>query len=122
MATLDEVKLARLQHLKNLQAQAAGLKRGVERYLHDPVAFASECINWGTSDGLTFYQEDILNLLESQRRVSVRGPHGLGKSTVSAIAVLWFAVTRDGAGVDWKAVTTAGAWRQLINSLSPEIR
>jgi hypothetical protein len=120
--TLEELKLARLQYLQELQAQAAGLKKGVERYLHDPVAFARECIDWGDEGGLTFYQEDILNLLEEKRRVSVRGPHGLGKSTIAAITVLWFTVTRDSAGIDWKAVTTAGAWRQLINYLWPEIR
>ena len=120
--SLAEVKLARLQHLKDLQAKTAGLKRGVDQYLHDPVGFVRDCIDWGDDGGLTFYQEDILNLLEDKRRVSVRGPHGLGKSTVSAMTVLWFAVTRDAAGVDWKAVTTAGAWRQLINYLWPEIR
>lgn len=122
MATLDEIKLQRLQRLKTLQSQVAGLKRGVEQYLHDPVAFAADCVDWGEEGGLTFYQDEILALLEEQRRVSVRGPHGLGKSTIAAITVLWFAVTRDAAGVDWKAVTTAGAWRQLINYLWPEIR
>ena len=47
--------------------------------------------------------------------------YGLGKSTISAFTILWFALTRDANGVDWKAVYTAGAWRQLINYLSPEI-
>lgn len=42
-------------------------------------------------------------------------------STTSAIAVLWFALTRDAVGRDWKCVTTAGAWRQLIQYLWPEI-
>jgi hypothetical protein len=53
--------------------------------------------------------------------LAVRGPHGLGKTTVNAIAVLWFALTRDAAGIDWKAATTAGAWRQLEYYLWPEI-
>ena len=35
--------------------------------------------------------------------------------------LLWFALTSDAAGVDWKAVTTAGSWRQLTNYLWPEI-
>ncbi len=43
-------------------------------------------------------------------------------STTSALAVLWFALTRDAAGRDWKCVTTAGAWRQLTHYLWPEIR
>lgn len=122
MPTLEELKLQRLQYLQELQAQAAGLKKGVEQYLHDPVGFMHDCLDWGSEGGLTFYQEDIMALLEEKRRISVRGPHGLGKSAVSALTVLWFAVTRDAAGIDWKIVTTAGAWRQLINYLWPEIR
>jgi hypothetical protein len=123
MPTLDELKLQRLQYLQELQSKAAGLKKGVDQYLHDPVGFMHDCVDWGEGNsGLTFYQEDIMALLEEKRRVSVRGPHGLGKSAVSALTVLWFAITRDAAGVDWKIVTTAGAWRQLINYLWPEIR
>jgi len=34
---------------------------------------------------------------------------------------LWFALTRDAAGVDWKVVTTAGAWHQLTAYTWPEI-
>jgi hypothetical protein len=121
-ATLEELKLERLQYLKDLQARAAALNQGVEQYFHDPVGFARDCIDWGKDGGLTFYQDDVLDLLRDHKRVSVRGPHGLGKSMVSAVTVLWFAITRDAAGVDWKVVTTAGAWRQLINYLWPEIR
>jgi hypothetical protein len=119
--SLDVVKLERLRHLQQLQREAAKLKASVAQYYHDPVGFAQDCINW-TSDGLTAYQQDILGLLSEKHRVSVRGPHGLGKSTTSAVTILWFALTRDAAGVDWKCVYTAGAWRQLINYLAPEIR
>jgi hypothetical protein len=35
--------------------------------------------------------------------------------------VLWFALTRDAAGVDWKVVTTAGSWHQLTAYTWPEI-
>lgn len=114
MATLEELKLQRLQYLQQLQSKAAGLKKGVEQYLHNPVGFMHDCVDWGSEGSLTFYQEDIMALLEEKRRISVRGPHGLGKSAVSALTVLWFAITRDAAGIDWKVVTTAGAWRQLI--------
>lgn len=90
-------------------------------YYADPVGFADDCIDWRGDDGLTAYQRDVLAAIPERRRVAVRGPHGLGKSTLAAVAVLWFAVTRDAAGVDWKVVTTAGAWRQLIHYLWPEI-
>jgi hypothetical protein len=37
------------------------------------------------------------------------------------VTVLWFALTRDAAGVDWKVATTAGSWHQLTQYLWPEI-
>lgn len=92
------------------------------RFYNNPVGFATECIDFGTTGGLTAYQQDVLANLPEKRRVAVRGPHGLGKSTTSAICVLWFALTRDAAGVDWKVATTAGAWRQLERYLWPEIK
>ena len=111
----------RLRYLLELQRRAARIKRGVARYYDDPVGFAHDCIDWGGSDGLTFYQEEILGALPERKREAVRGPHGLGKSSQAAIAVLWFALTRDAAGVDWKIVTTAGSWHQLIAYTWPEI-
>lgn len=54
--------------------------------------------------------------------MAVRGPHGLGKTAFAAWIVLWFALTREAAGIDWKAPTTASAWRQLSHFLWPEIR
>ena len=51
--------------------------------------------------------------------MSVRGPHGLGKTGMASWVVLWFALTRDGD--DWKCVTTASAWRQLNKFLWPEV-
>lgn len=95
-------------------------------YLHDPIGFTRECINWpkspdGDDGGLTPYQEEIIGMLPVKHRVSARGPHGLGKSALAAISILWFALTRDAAGIDFKCVTTAGAWRQLEKYLWPEI-
>ena len=53
-------------------------------------------------------------------RLSVRGPHGLGKSALCAWLIHWYALTRDGK--DWKIVTTASVWRQLEFYLWPEVR
>lgn len=119
-ATLAGQRLERLRYLRDLQRQAAQVKKGVARYYDDPVGFAADCIDW-RGDGLTAYQQDIIGSLPGKKRVAVRGPHGLGKSTQAAVILLWFALTSDAAGVDWKAVTTAGAWRQLINYLWPEV-
>jgi hypothetical protein len=87
----------------------------------DPVGWAESCIRWRPGEGLTDYQREILAAIPVRRRVSVRGLHGLGKSALSAIAVLWFGSTRELSGVDWKVPTTAGSWRQLTHYLWPEI-
>jgi hypothetical protein len=63
----------------------------------------------------------VLRALSEHHRVSVRGPHGLGKTALSSWVVLWFALTREAAGIDWKIPTTASAWRQLTKFLWPEI-
>lgn len=89
------------------------------RYYNDPAGFARDCIDWQDSKGLAPYQEEPLSKLPKQKRISIRGPHGLGKTALAAIVVLWFALTRD--GTDWKVVSTAGAWRQLSKYLWPEI-
>jgi hypothetical protein len=92
------------------------------RFYDDPVGFADTCIRWPPDAGLTAYQRDVLAALPTKRKVSVRGPHGLGKTTTAAVAVLWFALTRELSGRDWKIPTTAGAWRQLEFYLWPEIK
>jgi hypothetical protein len=105
-----------------LRAQSLPDTQTAARFYTDPVGFVTECVDFGADGGLTAYQEDILAHLPTERRVAVRGPHGLGKTGVEALAVLWFALTRDAAGVDWKVATTAGAWRQLERYLWPEIK
>lgn len=95
--------------------------QGLAKYYDDPVGFIDECVNWPAGKRLTPYQREVLAAIPEKRRVSVRGPHGLGKSATSALAILWFALTREAAQRDWKCVTTAGAWRQLERYLWPEI-
>jgi len=90
-----------------------------DAYWSNPVGFARDCIDWRSDGGLAVYQEDAISHLPEQKRVTVRGPHGLGKTTIAAIIILWFALTRDGK--DWKLVTTASAWRQLEKYLWPEV-
>ncbi|MER7835356.1 hypothetical protein ABTY98_05445 [Streptomyces sp. NPDC096040] len=105
----------RVQHTSKRARRAA-------RYMYDPVGWARDCIAWGEGEGLTPYQTDILGALPVHRRVAVRGPHGLGKTAQAAITVLWFATTREAAGIDWKVIMTASAWRHLSVFLVPEVR
>ena len=97
------------------------------KYFDDPVGFANDCIDWSKIKpkpgdpvaGLAPYQAEAMGKLPIEKRVSVRGPHGLGKTGFAALVVWWFVLTRDGK--DWKLPTTASAWRQLTKYLWPEI-
>lgn len=93
----------------------------VDRYHDRPDLFVLECIEHKADEGPTDYQLDNLRLLVEHGRLAVRGPHGLGKTTVEAWAILWFALTRDLAGEDWKVPSTAGVLRQLDKYLWPEV-
>lgn len=90
------------------------------RYENDPVGFVRECIDW-RGESPSAYQEAIAALVVAHGRVAVRGPHGLGKSALAALLVLWFALTREALGKDWKIPTTASAWYQLAHFLWPEV-
>ncbi len=111
----------RLRYLRELQRRAAKVKTGAARYYDDPLGFLDDCIDWRGGSGPTSYQREIIAGIPQDKRVSVRGPHGLGKSSISAWTILWFGLTRDAAGVDWKVATTAGSWHQISKFLWPEI-
>lgn len=123
LSQADRMRLARGAPAE-LRPHLATLERrmqAVERYMYDPAGWARDCIDWGDDGGISAYQGDILDAIPRERRVAARGPHGLGKSTTAALAVLWFATTRDAADIDWKVLTTASAWRHLNKYLWPEI-
>lgn len=90
------------------------------KYIDDPALFVKECFVWREGEGATAYQNDIMDKLVKYKRVSVRGPHGLGKTALVAWLVHWFALTNDGI-TDWKIPITASAWRQLTKFAMPEI-
>src|SRR5438128_2238973 len=90
-------------------------------YRDRPADFARDLIRWPIGQSLTAYQTDALYGLVETGRLALRGPHGLGKTTLAAIVILWFSLTRDASGDDWKLPTTASAWRQLQHFLWPEV-
>lgn len=121
-----ERRRAELDALERYRDEILGLEKRagdvspLRRYWDDPVAFVREAIAWRPHEaGPTPYQEEMMRALVEHRRISVRGPHGLGKTTENAWLILWFALTRDGE--DWKVITTASAWRQLTVYLWPEV-
>lgn len=79
------------------------------------VAFVQNVLRANLAD----YQEDILRNFVKHKRASVRGPHGLGKTALSAWIVLWGVTCH---GDDVKIITTASSWRQLIFYTWPEIK
>lgn len=101
-----------------LTGAADRLTAGPDPSWLDPNVWSTaNCVGWNPA----WYQTDILRRLATKRKVSVVGPHGIGKTGTDAQAVFWFAFTREMAGIDWKVITTAGAWRQLQRYLWPEI-
>lgn len=90
-------------------------------HFHNPYQFVLDAFMWPANKAPTAYQIEILKMLTTNDRIAVRGPHGLGKTAVESWIILWFACTREAAGVDWKIPTTAGAWHQLTHYLWPEI-
>jgi len=90
-----------------------------QTYRDDPVAWVRDCIDWKQGEGPAAYQNEILAALQEHKRVAVRAPHGSGKTAIASWALLWLATTRDGD--DWKVLTTASAWRQLVYFLWPEV-
>jgi len=96
-------------------------KAAVLDYYDDPAGFVRDCFKWPEGKGPTAYQLRNLDALIKHGRIAIRGPHGLGKTATNAWLILWFALTRDAAGDDWKVPTTASAWRQLTKFLWPEV-
>ena len=92
------------------------------RFLDDPCGFIDTYVKFEEGGGLTPYQRSILSDLVEHRRLGVRGPRRMGKSSLASLAVLWFAITRDAAGKDWKIITTAASWLQLEAYFWKEVR
>ena len=95
-----------------------------ERYFDDPASYLVDCVNWPMEhelQGPAEYQLEAAGELVESLRVAMRGGRGLGKTALAALLVLWFALTREAKGIEWKALTTASAWAQLILYLWPEI-
>lgn len=123
---LELVRAGDVKALRELKERVqrqrdAKTSRKAIRYLYDPEGWARDCVDWGDDGGLTAYQGEVLGAIPVRKRVAVRGPHGLGKTGLAALAVLWFATTREAAGYDWKVICTASAWRHLSVYLFPEI-
>ncbi len=96
---------------------AVEAERRSRRWLDDPRRWADEVLD----ARLHPYQADALDELAETGRLAVRSPHGVGKTGLAAVGILWFATSRDAAGIGWKIPTTASVYRQLKHYLWPEV-
>ncbi len=83
------------------------------RWREEPVSFVREALGAEPQA----WQAEALNALSSDRRVSVKSGHGVGKSTVDSWALLWFMTTRFPA----KCPCTAPTLAQLRDILWAEL-
>ena len=63
----------------------------VAKYRHDPVAFAREVLNF---EPLPWQEEFLKAIAAGKHRISIRAGHGVGKSGVCAVLVVWFMCVR----------------------------
>lgn len=93
---------------KQQRVRSSSQKRYLWRWIKDAESIGVQpvrCISVAAEDGLYVANDCVVT----------------HNSTTSAWSVWWFSLTRDAMMYDWKAVTTASAWRQLIKYLWPEI-
>lgn len=127
--SLAAVELAEWEaYLKEL-ARLEDPSRTAGQWYDDPLGFIDNCVIFpqprrktSRPRGLAPYQREIIASVPQLERVAVRGPRGLGKTTIASLVVLWFATSREAVGADWKVGTTAGSWVQLESFLWPEIK
>ena len=91
------------------------LRKFVETYRDDPVAFVREVLG---AEPLSYQAEFLQAIASGERRISIRSGHGTGKSTSASWAMLWFTVLR----FPNKVVVTAPTSGQLFDALFAELK
>lgn len=87
---------------------------------------ARPCGGWGGPEHrfgieLDPHQVEGMADVERDRHFSMDAGRGGGKTFFLAAVLVWFVITREILGVQWKALTTSGSWSQLKTFLWPEI-
>ena len=104
----------------------------LETLQRDPLAFCVQCFRWGEGeltgcDGPREWQRRVLaDIGERIRsgattdeaiRLATASGHGIGKSALVAMVILWALVTR----IDTRGVVTANTEKQLTTKTWPEL-
>ena len=87
----------------------------VEDYYDEPVLFVREVLGVDPDEWQCQFLEAIAR---GDRKITVRSGHGVGKSTASSWAMLWFFLTRSPV----KVVVTAPTSAQLFDALFAELK
>lgn len=96
-------------------SQANGFGDFLSVYRNAPVEFVEEVLNQRPLPWQKVLMEKVAS---GKRRISVRAGHGVGKSTVCAWVIVWFAITR----FPQKTVITAPTAGQLFDALYAELK
>lgn len=64
-----------------------------------------------------YIESTLRDIQGGEQKIAFYGPHGIGKTVLASLLVLWAVAVSE----DCKVVTTASAWRQLTRYLWPEI-
>jgi len=86
----------------------------IQKYSHDPLQWVEDFVDISLPK---YHIKTLIKIRDGIRKIAIFGPHGLGKSVLAALIVLWGGST----AADCKVITTASAWRQLEEYLWPEI-
>ena len=84
------------------------------KYAKDPYQWVIDFVDIALPK---YHIKTLMKIRDGKRKIAIFGPHGLGKSVLAALIVLWAGCTAP----DCKVITTASAWRQLEEYLWPEI-
>ena len=87
----------------------------VDRYHPDPVLFVKEVLG---VDPDPWQEKFLMAIARGDRKISVRSGHGVGKSTASSWAMLWYFMTRSPV----KVVVTAPTSSQLYDAMFAELK
>ena len=99
----------------NRQQLEKAMDEWVRRYRHNPVLWVQEVLGVDPDD---WQKEFLTAIARGDRKVTVRSGHGVGKSTGSSWAMLWFFLTRSPV----KVVVTAPTSAQLFDALFAELK
>jgi hypothetical protein len=116
LARLPREKL--LLFYRQLQEKTVGAnparRQYEKKYYNDPCQWIADFVDID----LASYHEDVLKMIrDGNNKIAVFGPHGLGKSVLASLIILWAGAVSP----DCKIVSTASAWRQLEHFLWPEV-